>query len=130
MKKIAILENEKLSLWNIPEAIEDIEEYIIDNSLALTTENYQWSILSEPTGDRLQTLFDNNSCIYCGKVVFNDSELHYRCPVCHKGMCQDCYDLDTPLDEQFNPAEDDELNIDIDNAENVCFDCVEKLKDK
>lgn len=52
--------------------------------------------------------------MYCEKPKTEDE--HFACDVCGEGMCDDCYDSDTPHDEHyFEPLEncDDEREVNL-----------------
>ena len=40
-------------------------------------------------------------CLYCSKTGINKDELHFSCPICGDGMCEDCYENLQGTEEQI-----------------------------
>jgi len=75
-------------------------------------------------------------CLYCDKEEPQES-LHFQCPICGNGMCDECYDKDIGTEEQCFDIDEMELPEDLykelfnkskGRTQLICFNCVEKTQ--
>ena len=74
------------------------------------------------------------NCMYCDAKV-KEEDMHFACPICGNGMCQECYDRDIGTDKQYHDiddsVDDDQLYYHLKEKANgmtncICDDCVEE----
>ena len=76
----------------------------------------------------------SKKCLYCENKVEEDN-VHFECPICHRGMCEVCYgDLQGTEEQIFDIDKldlDDEKYQKLIKASNgatrlICFECYYK----
>ena len=75
-------------------------------------------------------------CLYCSKTDINKDEIHFSCPICGNGMCDDCYEQDKGTDEQVfdidDSVEDKQLYNELLKKSRgytrlICYECIGKI---
>jgi len=80
---------------------------------------------------------ETKKCLYCGKKGLKQDEVHFPCPICGNGMCDECYEQDKGTDEQvfdideLDDMEDGFYSFVLSKSGGctrlICYECLEKL---
>jgi hypothetical protein len=74
-------------------------------------------------------------CLYCGKET-DEKKIHFACPICGNGMCDQCFDNGVGTDLQYFDIEEMGLDkklynqlmgLSHNNPLLICINCVSKL---